>query len=105
MQISRVIPMVVVCHNCAGEPDVFDCQVLVTRHQFALGGHYEKAKAEAEEHGYEKPMVAFDPLDMKNMRAWVKNGIIHGDQETLAWCVSANRSETKPRDDCGELYV
>ncbi|WP_019584529.1 hypothetical protein [Thioalkalivibrio sp. ALE16] len=54
----------VACHNASGEADVFVASVKVDATEYADGLHYERAKDQARQAGYETPMVAFDTSEL-----------------------------------------
>lgn len=55
--------VVVLCTNSEGTPEFHTCVPAVTHQQMVEGDHYTLAKENAEENGYEGPMVAFDATD------------------------------------------
>ncbi|PLZ02443.1 hypothetical protein CY652_09960 [Burkholderia sp. WAC0059] len=57
------IRMVVLATNAEGSPDFFLTFADVTDTQYMHGLHYDMALARAEDEGYERPMIAFDPND------------------------------------------
>lgn len=46
-----------------GRPDFFTTTILCRRAQFANGDHYESARSQAAEDGFEGEMVVFDERD------------------------------------------
>lgn len=63
----RSLKVVVACSNANGAPDLVPVNVTCTATQYQTGEHYDRAKAFAEEHGYEEPMVAIDENDPPKM--------------------------------------
>lgn len=59
----ETIRIAVACRNAAGKADMPVFTVTVSDEEYALGIHYDKAEAMAEESGYEKPFVCFDPVE------------------------------------------
>lgn len=55
--------VVVLCRNSEGVPEFYTCAPEVTRRQFDDGAHYDLAKENAADNGYEEPMIAFDKTD------------------------------------------
>jgi len=53
----------VACKNSSGSPDFFITTVEVTKNEYALGDHYDKATAKAEEDGYENPFLVYEKAD------------------------------------------
>jgi hypothetical protein len=53
----------VVAGNGFNGPDFFFCIIACSSEQYENGEHYDRAKQEAREHGYEGEMVAFDEID------------------------------------------
>lgn len=60
MQYPKVI---VLCINSEGAPEFHTCTPAVTQEQMEQGRHYELAKENAADNGYEEPMMAFDEND------------------------------------------
>lgn len=60
MQYPKVI---VLCINSEGAPEFHTCTPAVTQEQLEQGLHYELAKENAADNGYEEPMMAFDEND------------------------------------------
>jgi hypothetical protein len=58
------IKVVVACAaNGNGQPDFFGTVITCTQADYESGIHYDLAKAQALEDGYEEPMIAFDEND------------------------------------------
>lgn len=55
--------VVVLCSNSEGAPEFYTCTPKVTQEEVMNGEHYDRAKEEAEDNGYEGPMIAFDAND------------------------------------------
>jgi len=62
MMIDETIKMkiAVACCNASGMADMPVFTVAVTRKQYELGVHYDKAEELAEAAGYEAPFICFD---------------------------------------------
>lgn len=70
----------VACVNASGMSDMPIFIVSVTREEFDLGVHYDKAKDLAEEAGYEEPFVCFDATEQDAiLSAAQKLGSVHKD--------------------------
>lgn len=54
------VKVVVLCTNSNGEPEFHTCTPSVTPAQMADGEHLNLAKENAEDNGYEHPMIAFE---------------------------------------------
>lgn len=54
---------IVLCSNSNGEQEFHTCAPEVTKEQYDNGEHYDLAKQNAEDNGYEGPMIAFDASD------------------------------------------
>lgn len=65
------VSMVVACRNASGEPDLFFCEVEADPN---TGDHVLMALAEAEEHGYEGPMIVADEFDSLYQKAVARRG-------------------------------
>jgi hypothetical protein len=64
MSNDTIYPKVVVlCINAEGSPDFHTCAPSVTHAQMLAGEHYELAKENAKDNGFEEPMMAFDATD------------------------------------------
>ena len=64
MPAEYIYPKVVVlCHNSEGAPAFHTCAPQVTHSQMIDGAHYDLAKENAEQCGFEGPMIAFDNTD------------------------------------------
>lgn len=68
--------MVVLCQNSDGEPEFHTCSPEVTRSQYDEGAHYDMAKENAADNGFEEPMIAFDKTDaaarqLGEILAWI----------------------------------
>ena len=59
----QTLYIAVACRNASGMPDLPIFTVTVTQEDIDLGIHYNKAEALAEEAGYERPFVCFDPAE------------------------------------------
>ncbi|GAJ29331.1 hypothetical protein [Acidomonas methanolica] len=59
----ETIHIAVACRNASGMADMPVFTVAVSDEEYGLGIHYDKAEAMAEEAGYEKPFVCFDPVE------------------------------------------
>lgn len=59
-QLCRVV---VLCANSEGAPEFYLCSLAASAEERHDGRHYEQAIAEAREHGYVAPMIAFDHTD------------------------------------------
>jgi hypothetical protein len=57
------IRVMVTCIDSNGAPDFYPCIVKCNDQQYDNGEHRDRAILEAESHGYEKPMIAFDEMD------------------------------------------
>lgn len=55
--------VVVLCTNANGDPSFHTCTPSVTQAGLDEGEHYELAKENARDTGYEGPMLAFDSMD------------------------------------------
>ena len=69
--------VIVLCTNAEGAPEFHSCTPEVTQEQYDNGEHYDLAKENAEDNGYEEPMVAFDENDpaakqLLKLADWVK---------------------------------
>ena len=53
----------VLCLNSEGSPEFHICTLEITPQQLTNGDHYDLAKADAADHGYTQPMIAFDEND------------------------------------------
>lgn len=53
----------VLAMNGSGEPEFFQTNIDVTRHEYEFGQHYSFAKGRAEAAGFCEPMQAFDEFD------------------------------------------
>jgi len=60
--------MKVACTNANGEADVFCCTLNVSQEDYDLGKHYDLAKEQAKEFGYEHPFVCFDEHEQNNLK-------------------------------------
>lgn len=60
---KKEIRCAVACINASGEPDLHFVKVKCTGAQLEEGLHYDAAKSNAEDEGYEKPMIAYDEMD------------------------------------------
>lgn len=70
------VKVVVLCTNSEGAPEFHTCTPEVTQEQYDNGEHYDLAKENAEDNGYEGPMIAFDANDaaarqMGDILAWI----------------------------------
>jgi hypothetical protein len=64
MSGEEIYPRVaVLCRNSEGEPEFHTCTPAVTHEQLTNGEHYERAKDNAADNGFEEPMIAFDATD------------------------------------------
>ena len=64
MPESKIYPKVVVlCRNSQGESEFHTCAPEVTHQQMLDGVHYDLAKENAADNGFEEPMMAFDKTD------------------------------------------
>lgn len=61
--MTRIIKVVIACHNFAGEPDFAFVRVTATAEQFENGEHYDCVHSWAEANSYESPLVCFDEDD------------------------------------------
>lgn len=59
---ERPVKVVVLCNGGDG-PVIHTCEVRVTDSQKKNGDHYTLAKENAEDNGFEEPMMAFDAED------------------------------------------
>jgi len=59
----KALRIAVACRNASGMPDMPVFTVSVTGEEYALGNHYDRAEALAEEAGYERPFVCFDDAE------------------------------------------
>jgi len=100
--LQKTITMVVICHNCAGEPDMFMTEVNVTQKEFRLGGHYEKARENAMESGYENPMIIFDPLEYGRLKHNLKE-IPTKEADVSAWCRNAQQNQAEDSGDIARV--
>lgn len=55
--------VIVLCINSEGSPEFHACTPAVTHQEMIDGLHYERAKEDAKENGFEGPMIAFDGTD------------------------------------------
>ena len=62
MSHTMVVRVIVLCRNSEGAPEFHTCAVDVTAAQYNNGEHYELAKENAEDNGYE-PQLSFDEND------------------------------------------
>ena len=74
---TKRVKVVVLCINSAGEPEFHSCAPEVTQAQYDNGEHYNLAKENAADNGFDEPMVAFDEKDgaarqLGELAAWVK---------------------------------
>lgn len=63
----------VACRNAMGMADMPVFTVNVSDDEYDLGIHYDKAKAMAEEAGYERPFVCFDAAEHNAILSAVRN--------------------------------
>ncbi|KVP16902.1 hypothetical protein [Burkholderia ubonensis] len=63
-QELKHVKVAVLCTNSNGEPEFHTCTPEVTQAQVDDGEHYELAKENAAENGYEGPMIAFNANDV-----------------------------------------
>ena len=68
------IVVITACHNANGEPDFALTEVEVTKEQYRLGVHYDKAEEKLRDNDYEKPMVHFDAVEAKRL-PWLIEGV------------------------------
>lgn len=59
----KSLRIAVACRNASGMSDMPIFTVAVTEEEYALGVHYDRAEAMAEEAGYEMPFVCFDDAE------------------------------------------
>lgn len=59
----KTMNIAVACHDASSIPDMPVFSVTVTDRDCNFGIHYDKAKAMAEEAGYERPFVCFDAAE------------------------------------------
>ena len=77
MSNDTIYPKVVVlCFNAEGSPDFYTCAPSVTHAQLIDGEHYDLAMENAEDNGFEGPMVAFDAASaaakqLGDIHAWL----------------------------------
>lgn len=69
--------VIVLCTNANGAPEFHSCTPAVTQEQYDNGDHYDLAKENAEDNGYQEPMIAFDTSDqaakqLQELADWVK---------------------------------
>ena len=74
---TKHVKVVVLCTNAAGEPEFHTCTPEVTQEQYDTGDHYDLAKENAADNGFEEPMVAFDQNDgaarqLVDLQNWMK---------------------------------
>lgn len=74
---TKRVKVIVLCRNSAGESEFHSCTPEVTQEQYDNGDHYDLAKENAADNGFEEPMVAFDQNDgaarqLGELVAWVK---------------------------------
>lgn len=62
-QATQHVKVIVLCTNSNGAPEFHTCTPEVTPQQVDEGEHYELAKQNAADNGYEGPMLAFDTKD------------------------------------------
>jgi hypothetical protein len=72
---STFVKVAVLCHNSNGVPEFHTCTPEVTQEQIDNGEHYDLAKENAANNGYEEPMLAFDAKDVAGRQL----------AEVLAW--------------------
>ena len=60
--------VVIACRNAAGEPELVSTIVECTESEYDLGMHYDFAIENAEEAGYEHPMVCFDEAEHNKLK-------------------------------------
>lgn len=75
-QNTSHVKVIVLCINANGVPEFHTCTPEVTPEQVANGEHYDLAKENAANNGYEEPMIAFDTKDqaarqLGEVLAWV----------------------------------
>jgi hypothetical protein len=58
-----IIKCLVACTNSNGEPELLHIPVECSQEEYDNGKHYEKAKAAAEDEGYESPVWVADEND------------------------------------------
>jgi len=76
----KTVKCMVASINANGEPDIYFVKVNCTQIEFDEGKHYDRAKEEAENEGYE-PKLVFDEFDragkaMSNLFAWNTASIV-----------------------------
>lgn len=69
----RTMNIAVACHDASGMPDMPVFTVAVTDRDCNFGIHYDKARAMAEEAGYERPFVCFDAAEHNAILSAVRN--------------------------------
>jgi hypothetical protein len=75
-QETKHVKVVVLGTNSNGEPEFHTCTPEVTQTEIDNGEHYELAKENAAENGYQEPMIAFDHADsaarqLGEVLAWI----------------------------------
>lgn len=65
------VKTVTACTNSEGSPDFTFSVIRCTQDQYDEGDHYEAAKDQAREDGYEGEMVVFDENDIANGPTWL----------------------------------
>jgi len=58
----KIIKCIVAAMNSNGEPDLYFCIVKCNEEQYDCGDHYDRAKEQCKEDGYE-PYIAYDETD------------------------------------------
>ncbi len=76
----KKIKCAVACTNSNGEPDFYFVTVKCTDEQYENGDHYDRAKEEAEEAGYD-PFLVYDENDpysakIMSMTIWKDNNVV-----------------------------
>lgn len=74
------VKVVVLCSNAEGMPEFHTCTPEVTQAQIDEGEHYQLAIDNAEDNGYEGPLIAFDATDpaakqLGEVFAWLQGAI------------------------------
>lgn len=81
--------VVVLCTNANGDPSFHTCTPSVTKAGIEEGEHYELAKENARDNGYEGPMLAFDSMDeaarqLGDIVKWLSEDDLREEMETSA---------------------
>lgn len=70
----------IIAANSINGPDLFFCKVQGTEEQIDNEDHYDVAKGEAQNHGFEHPMIVFDQYDppkcLFDLFAWETASVI-----------------------------